>query len=119
MTQADRVNITPRKPASEFLIQVNRLQIPHADTACTPGGNQLSPEPQISASQSDVDRRTLMNVMIVGAAAIASVTAGRSAKAALAASEPAPVVALIEAHKLAQANLRAAEAVSSAVDRDL
>jgi hypothetical protein len=27
MTQADRVNITPRKPASEFLIQVNRLQI--------------------------------------------------------------------------------------------
>jgi hypothetical protein len=27
MTQADRVNITPPKPASEFLIAVNRLQI--------------------------------------------------------------------------------------------
>jgi hypothetical protein len=92
------------------------LSAPSAEPVSALGGNQLSPEPQISASQSDVDRRTLM---IVGSAAIASVTAGRSAKAALAASEPDRVVALIEAHKLAQANLRAAEAASSAVDRDL
>jgi hypothetical protein len=65
------------------------------------------------------NRRSLMNIMLVGSAAIASVTAGRSARAALAASEPDRVIALIEAHKLAQAKLRTAEAASSAIEREL
>lgn len=91
---------------------------PYAGQGFAPAVEPNEPTAASRPQGEGLTRRTIMN-MIVGSAAIASAAAVRPAKAALAATESDPIFALIDAHKHAQAKLKAAEAVHGAAEREL